>query len=66
MKALEMGANSGVVFKDVELTHNQSGKPEIILHGKAKEKFENVFKNKKIEVSISHTQTMATAIAIIQ
>lgn len=66
MKALEMGANSGVVFKDIELSHNKSGKPEINLHGKAKEKFEDVFAGKKIEVSISHTKTMATAIAIIQ
>lgn len=66
MKALEMGANSGVVFKDIELTHNQFGKPEIILHGKAKEKFDNDFIGRKIEVSLSHTQTMATAIAILQ
>lgn len=66
MKALEMGKNSGVVFKDIELTHNEFGKPEIILHGKAKEKYENVFAGKKIEVSLSHTPTMATAIAILQ
>lgn len=66
MKALEMGANSGVVFKDIELTHNEFGKPEVILHGRAKEKIESVFAGKKIEVSLSHTSSIATAIAIIQ
>ena len=65
MKALEMGANSGVVFKDIQLAHNENGKPEVILHGKAKEKYEKEFKGMKIEVSLSHTQIYATAIAIL-
>ena len=66
MKALEMGKNSGVVFKDIELTHNEFGKPEVVLHGKAEEKYQQCFSDKKIEVSLSHTPTMATAIAILQ
>lgn len=66
MKALDMGAKSGVVFKDIKLTHTPSGKPEIVLFGKAKDKFESLFKDKKIEVSLSHTSAFATAIAIIQ
>ncbi len=65
MKALEMGKDSGVVFKDIELYHLSNGKPEIKLHGKALEKFDKFFKYKKIDVSISHTNSMAIAIAMI-
>ena len=65
MKALEMGENSGVVFKDIELSHKENGKPIVILHGKALEKFNSVFSDKKIEVSLSHSQVFATAIAIL-
>lgn len=65
MKALEMGKGSGVVFKDIELSHEESGKPVVILHGKAKEKFESDFAGKKIEISLSHTPLNAIAMAII-
>ncbi len=65
MKALELGKNSGVVFKDIKLCHKENGKPFIELFGVAKEQFENYFKDKKIEISISHSKTIATAIAII-
>ena len=65
MKALEMGAGSGVVFKDIELKHQENGKPFIELYGKALEKLESSFKSKKIEVSLSHTEKYATAFAMI-
>lgn len=65
MKALGMGAKSGVVFKDVQLSHEKSGKPFVVLHGKALAKFNECFAGKKIEISISHTEAYATAIAIL-
>ncbi len=65
MKALELGSGSGVVFKDIELYHLSNGKPEIKLYGIALERFNQNYSGRKIEVSISHSQTMATAIAII-
>ncbi|MBQ8908677.1 MAG: holo-ACP synthase [Clostridia bacterium] len=65
MKALEMGAKSGVVFKDIQLCHEQSGKPFVVLHGKALDKYNQCFAGKKIEVSLSHTEKYATAIAIL-
>lgn len=65
MKALGMGKSSGVVFKDIMLCHQESGKPFVKLFGKAKEKFDSNFQGKKIEVSLSHTKSYATAIAII-
>lgn len=65
MKALEMGKNSGVVFKDIELCHEDSGKPFVKLHGKALEKFNMCFANRTIEISLSHTPIVAMAVAII-
>ena len=65
MKALEMGKGSGVVFKDIELSHEESGKPIVILHGKALEKYNACFSGKRIEVSLSHTPLNAIAIAVI-
>ena len=65
MKALEMGKNSGVVFKDIELCHEDSGKPFVKLYGRALEKYTTHFAGKKIEISLSHTETFATAIAML-
>ena len=65
MKALGLGKDSGVVFKDIKLCHEKSGKPYVELYGKAKEAFAKVGENSKIEVSTSHSKTIATAIAII-
>ncbi len=65
MKALEMGQGSGVVFKDIELSHQESGKPFVILHGKALEKYNLSYNGKNIEISLSHTPHTAIAVAII-
>lgn len=65
MKALELGQDSGVVFKDIKLCHEKSGKPYVELYGVAKEQFGKLFKNKKIEISLSHSKTCAVAIAIV-
>ncbi len=65
MKALGLGADSKVRFKDIELCHQPSGKPYVVLNGVAKKKMESEFAGKKIEVSLSHTKAYATAIAVI-
>ena len=65
MKALGLGKNSGVVFKDIELTHQPSGKPTVLLHGVALEKMNSDHPGKHIEVSLSHTPISAIAIAIV-
>ncbi len=64
-KALGIGRGEGNNL-DIELSHDSSGKPFVILHGKALEKFEKDFQGKKIEVSISHTPKMAVAVAVIE
>lgn len=62
MKALEDCKQ--ISFKDIEIAHKNSGKPYVILNGKALEVF-NKSGKQNIEISISQTNTVATAICII-
>lgn len=48
---------------EIEVSHLQTGKPIIILTGKAKNIFENQ-NEKNIEISISHIKNFATAVAL--
>lgn len=54
-----------ISFLDIEILHDENGAPSLNLMGKAKEKF-NQLKFKVIEISITHTKTVATAIVIAQ
>ena len=63
MKALGTGIR-GVGWREVEVQRLRSGKPYIILHGRAKKRAESMG-IKKIELSISHSKTLATAMVIM-
>lgn len=65
MKALGLGEKSGVSFKDIKLCHHDSGKPYVELSGVAEQEFNISFYGKTIDVSLSHTQSYATAVAVI-
>ena len=54
-------ALGGGFIREVVVLHNENGKPYAQLFGKAKE----LLGDKKIEISISHTKTYATAICQI-
>ncbi len=62
-KLLGLGKTSGVVFKDIELCHEESGRPYVILSNIAQETFKNL-KLSSIEISISHTDKNAVAVAV--
>lgn len=62
-KCLGLGEKSKVTFKNVELFHEENGKPFVKLNGVALQEFNNL-NLKQIDVSISHTDDYATAIAI--
>jgi holo-[acyl-carrier protein] synthase len=63
-KALETGLmREGVGFKNIEIKHKVSGAPYVILNGQALKIFEKL--GTQIEVSISHTDNIATAICVI-
>ena len=48
--------------KEIEILHNENGKPYVVFYGKTKDFFNENFK--EIDISISHNKTMTTAIAI--
>ena len=58
-KAAGTGINTSLT--DVEVVNNDSGQPEIFLHGKTKN-----LCGEKIFVSLSHSREYATAVAIIE
>ena len=65
MKAIGTGWRFGIRFADIEVYHDEFGKPLIRLHGKAEElaKIEGI---SKIHVSLSHIKEMATAVVVVE
>lgn len=53
---------SNLNHKDIEICHQENGKPYVKFYNQTLEYFNQNFD--KIDISISHTKTMATAIAI--
>ena len=49
-------------WKDIEVAQNRMGKPYLIIRGKSKE----ILGDRPLDVSISDTDTLATAIVIIE
>lgn len=54
---------TGFVMKDIEVLHNDSGQPEILLHNGAIAAAEKL-KIKRIHISISHEDKQAIAFAV--
>jgi holo-[acyl-carrier protein] synthase len=61
-KALTIGWSTGFRWKDVEVTNDPRGKPTVILYGRLKE----MLQDSKVLVSISHSDNVVVAIAIIE
>ena len=62
MKVLGTG-NRGVAWREIEVLNRESGKPYIILHGRAIDEAERLGIT-EIDVSMSHCHEYATAVAI--
>ena len=64
-KAIGTGWSGGLTFQDVEILNLESGKPEIVLHGKAKRLTEeqNIL---NIQVSLSHLKDVAGAVVVLE
>lgn len=60
-KALTIGWRAGFRWKDVEVTNDETGKPSVTLYGKLKE----LLRGSNVLVSISHSETIVVAIALI-
>ncbi|MFZ4522796.1 MAG: holo-ACP synthase [Bacteroidales bacterium] len=65
LKAIGTGWRYGIRFADIEVYHDDLGKPFINVHGKAKELVTELSIT-KMHVSLSHLKEMATAIVILE
>jgi len=64
-KALKTGMTQGVKWKEIEIRNVDSGAPYIVLYGKTK-KLAETLGIKQIHVSLSHIQTHACAVVILE
>ena len=65
LKAIGTGWRFGIRFADVEVYHDEYGKPLIRLHGKAEElAMQDGITN--MHVSLSHVKEMATAVVVLE
>lgn len=65
-KALGTGISDGIRWLDIEITNLSSGKPIITLHGKAKERLENIVpKGMKAQISVTLTDDFPKAAAVV-
>ncbi len=63
-KAIGFGIAKDVSFNEIEILPNNDGKPQVSLSGKTKVIF-NSLDEKNIEISISNTKNLASAVCII-
>ena len=54
-----------MAFNEIEVLNNELGKPEIFLHGKAKEIIKQEIIN-NVHVSLSHIKKIVNAIVILE
>ncbi len=65
LKALGTGWSRGIRWKDVEITDDETGKPILTFHGKAKEIFEQLTA-RTAWISITHSPDHAVAMVILE
>lgn len=59
-KALDM---ENLIHQEIEIRHEHNGRPYVQLSGKTKEMFEK--KYREIDISISHSKTISTAVCMV-
>jgi holo-[acyl-carrier protein] synthase len=65
LKAIGTGWRKGTAFNEIEIYHDEEGKPEFRFHGITAKTIADL-KMGKIFVSLSHLKTMAHAMVIIE
>ncbi|SRR5579875_1881768 len=65
MKAIGTGWNFGVAWKDFEVVNERSGRPKLLLHGRAQE-IAGKLRADHISISLTHTKEMAFAVVILE
>jgi holo-[acyl-carrier protein] synthase len=64
-KAMGTGWRGGIRFDEIEIVNDQLGRPELVLHGKAKEWFE-ANRISGTHVSLSHIRELAQAFVVLE
>ncbi|MCK4655879.1 MAG: holo-ACP synthase [candidate division Zixibacteria bacterium] len=65
LKAIGTGWRDGMAFSEIEIVNDDFGKPQLVLHGKAREHAEaNGITN--IQVSLSHLKHTASAVVTLE
>ncbi len=65
LKALGIGINNGIDLNEIEISHDKNGKPFVKLSDNAKIIL-TTFGVTDVQISISHTDEVCTAICIMQ
>ena len=65
LKALGIGLGRGVKLREIEVVHDDQGKPDLSLHGEANLQIEKR-EIKRIHLSLTHTKNYATAIVLLE
>lgn len=65
LKALGLGLGMGVKLTDIEVIHDNKGKPDLALWGEAGRQIKNRGID-KVHLSLTHTGNFATAIVLLE
>lgn len=65
LKALGTGWRDGLAFSEIEILNDELGRPQVRLHGKVKEFFDQQ-QISGCSLSLSHTDKIAMAVAILE
>lgn len=65
LKAIGIGLGRGVKLNEIEVVNEESGKPELMLHGGAQEHIVGAG-IEKIHLSITHTKSYASAMVLLE
>ncbi len=65
-KALGTGFRDGIFFRDIQILHNDLGKPELKISGTANKYLQKLTANPRLHVTLSDDMPFAFAVVIIE
>jgi holo-[acyl-carrier protein] synthase len=66
VKALGTGFDGDIAYTDVSITHDDAGKPELLIAGGAKKTLAKLSKNATVHLSLSDSDNNAIAMIVIE
>lgn len=65
-KALGTGFRDGIFFRDIQILHNDLGKPELKISGTAAKYLQKLTANPRLQITLSDDMPFAFAVVIIE